>query len=233
MRFRFRPSWALVALGLVFAACGVAEPDRFDQRTPGANTGEPVVPLPTLTPAPEATKPEATPTPTPQSKRVTKAERRIIKAWADELRHGRVNAASRYFSVPSLVSNDTAGWAFLDTPKDVKEFNRTLPCGAKLISTQRGAEHFVVGIFKLTERRGAPAGGCGTGTGNKAAVAFLIQKHHITHWVRVDPNAPGQPSPGTDPAAPSATATPSATPTATPTETATPVPTQAGVPTEA
>src|SRR3954469_303984 len=177
MRFRCRPSWAIAALGLAFAACGAAEPDRFDLRTPGAHPGEPVVPLPTLTPSPAA-KPSKTPkaTATPKPQPVSKAERRVIQGWADELRHGRVNAASRYFSVPSLVSNSTPGWAFLDTPSDVKKFNRTLPCGAKLISTSRGADHFVVGIFRLTERRGDGGGACGTGTGNRAAVAFRIQR---------------------------------------------------------
>jgi hypothetical protein len=37
--------------------------------------------------------------------RVTAEERRIIRAWSNELRHGHVDKASRYFAVPALVVN--------------------------------------------------------------------------------------------------------------------------------
>src|SRR4051794_27295445 len=205
MRIRCRPSWALVALGLTMAACGTAEPDRFSLRTPGANTGDPNVrPLPTTTPAPS---PTPTPTATPKKakrKPVSPAEKRVIKGWSDSLRRGRVAAAARYFSVPSLVSNSTPGWLVLDSSADVRNFNRTLPCGlgldgpaavgnstrprrggAKLPRPRRSSvARFVVGIFRLTERPGA--GHCGTGTGNKVAVAFMIRKRHIKRWVRDD-----------------------------------------------
>jgi hypothetical protein len=79
-----------------------------------------------------------------------------------------------------------------------------------LIKTRRGAEGFVVGVFRLTERKNAPAP-CGTGVGQTAAVAFQIDEGHIKMWVRVveasaqDPMATPTPTPtpdGTD-AAPS------------------------------
>jgi hypothetical protein len=114
-----------------------------------------------------------------------------------------VGAASRYFAVPSIVSNNTP-MMVLDTDAAVMEFNRGFPCGAKLISTRRAPDKFVLGIFELTERKGGT--GCGTGTGSRAAVAFLIRARHITQWVRVQPGAP-------DPGAPS-TPGPDATPTA-------------------
>src|SRR4051812_9649246 len=198
-------------MGLTFAACGAAAgPHKLDLKTPGVDTGAPLE----ATPAPTA-MPDVTPEATPGNIRrpVTKTEKRIIQAWADELRHGRVGAASRLFAIPSLVSNATPSPAILRSRDDVEAFNRELPCGAKLIRTRRGAEGFVVGIFKLTERPGA--GECGTGTGQIAAVAFLIEERHIASWVRM-PDVQATPEP---------TPTPTPTATATPTETATPTPT--------
>jgi hypothetical protein len=204
-------SWrAIAALGLVVAACGSTEPDRFDLTTPGAHTGDP---LPAATEAPSATgtaSPQATaepgatpaPSPSPSSTKVTAAEKRIIKGWSDSLRDGQVDRASRYFQVPVLVSNNAPD-AVLGTKDAVKEFNRTLPCGAKLIKTRRGPEGFVVGIFRLTERKNAPSP-CGKGVGATASVAFQIDKGHIKMWVRVvedseqDPMATPTPTPTPD-----------------------------------
>jgi hypothetical protein len=195
-----RLSWVLAGVALALAGCGgTSEPNRLDLTTPGVHTGDPV---PTTT-APEAT---ATPgaTPEPASKKVTKAEKRVIKGWSDSLRDGRVNAASKYFKVPSAVSNNTPGLLKLASVEDVRTFNRTLPCGAKLLRTRRITDGFVVGVFRLTERKHAPVK-CGTGVGEEASVAFKIVDEHITTWVRVV--APAQ----TDPmATPTPTPTPSA-----------------------
>ncbi len=194
--------WVLPLLALVLVACGEsAEPDRFDLHTPGAETGAPLTPTPEPTATPKA---EATPTPepTPKPRGVTRAERRIVRGWSDALRRGRVAAAARFFSVPALAVNPVP--AFLATAADVETFNRELPCGAKLVKMRRSTEPaFVVGIFRLTERPGSKAG-CGTGTGNLAAVAFRIYRGHITSWIRADEElATPTPTPG-----------PSATPTA-------------------
>jgi hypothetical protein len=183
-----KPSWAIAALGLTLAACGgAAEPDRFSLTTPGAHTGEGNAPAP----LPAEVKP------------VTRAERLVIKGWSDSLRQGRVSAAARYFSVPAKVSNDSANWLPLTTAAEVKAFNQALPCGAKLMDVRRGPDSFVVGTFRLTERKGAGAG-CGGGVGGTAAVAFLIRNEHIEQWVRNDDAA-------SDPAA-TATPTPEPTP---------------------
>jgi hypothetical protein len=197
-----RARWVLPLLGLVLAACGEsAEPDRFDLRTPGAETGAPLTPTPEATATPRAT---ATPEPTPKPRGVTRAERRIVRGWSDALRRGNVAAASRYFSVPALAVNPAP--AFLATASDVKAFNRDLPCGAKLVKMRRSDEPtFVVAIFRLTERPGSKEG-CGTGTGNLAAVAFRIYRGHITSWIRAD-NELATPTP-TPKAGPSATPTP-------------------------
>jgi hypothetical protein len=185
----------LAALALLLAACGETPEKRTDLRTPDAETGHGVNIFPLVNPTPTPTASPAA-TPKPQGGPVTREEKRIIRGWSQELRAGHVNAASRYFTVPSVVSN--AGTeAMLSSPADVKEFNKTLPCGAKLVKTRRSAEHFVVGTFELTERPGAD---CGTGTGHLAEVAFLIQRHRITRWVRgpdpqPDPKAAPSPPP--------------------------------------
>src|SRR4051794_19977005 len=208
MRRMIRPWWALMALALTFAACGAAEPDRLSLRTPGVNTGDPnFTPLPTMTPA-------ASPTPTPtaksKAKRVTKAEKQVIKGWSEELRHGHVTRAARYFSLPTLISNAPPGWLVLETLHAVKQFNRGLTCGAKLISTRRSrlVARFVVGTFRLTERPGA--GKCGSGTGHKLSVPSDTRRPHTPRWGRADPPPP--PS-GSAPPEPTATATPTPTPT--------------------
>jgi hypothetical protein len=169
-------------LALVLAACGGSTPDRFDLRTPGTRTG--VLPAATLAPPPTATptpKGKAKPKPKPKPAKVTREERRVIKGWADALRAGRVNAASAYFSIPSVVVNP--GPLFLTSRAQIVGFNRGLPCGAKLLTTRRGPQHAVLGTFRLTQR---PGGDCGTGVGGLAAVKFLVRKHLIIEWLRAD-----------------------------------------------
>ena len=178
-----RAALGAAALGLVLAACGEsAEPDRFDLRTPGAETGAP------LTPTPEAT---ATPRANGNAGTHAEARRRHACRTADRPRMvGRACDAGT--SRPRRATSACPRWpsilipAFLATASDVKAFNRDLPCGAKLEKMRRSAEPmFVVGIFRLTERPGSKAG-CGTGTGNRAAVAFRIYRGHITTWIRAD-----------------------------------------------
>jgi hypothetical protein len=187
-----RARWVPPLLGLALVGCGgSAEPDRFDLRTPGAETGAPLTPTPEPTATPKA---KATPTPTPKPRAVTRDERRVVRGWSDALRRGQVAAAARFFSVPALAVNPVP--AFLATAADVESFNRELPCGAKLVKMRRSAEPaYVVGIFRLTERPGSKAG-CGTGTGNLAAVAFRIYRGHITSWIRADEELTPTPTPG-------------------------------------
>src|SRR5215218_522897 len=132
----------------------------------------------------------ATPTPTapPGAEREVEttppdpADVEVVRAWADTLRHGRARAAARYFAVPSVVANGTSPIR-LDSRAAVEFFNRTLPCGARLIETEPAARGFFIATFRLTERPGP--GQCGSGTGETARTAFRVRGDHITDWLRV------------------------------------------------
>jgi hypothetical protein len=172
-----RPLWALLAFTLALAACGSSKPPRMTLHTPGVKTGSSDGTFPLASPTPVATP---TPTPKPTGKPVTATEKRIIQHWSDALRRGHVNEASGYFDVPSVVSNgDTP--ATLANEADVRLFNATLACGAKLVKTRRDQKDYVIGTFELTDR---PGGDCGTGTGQLAEVAFLIAHDRINQWIR-------------------------------------------------
>jgi len=171
-----RDGWlaaAVTALALGAAACGGGD----DGDRPRAGT------TPSATAAPDSTaEPESTPQPEPESAPPDPADVRIVRAWADTLRHGRVHAAARYFALPSLVSNGTPPIK-LETRAEAEFFNSTLPCGARLIDTEPAPNGFFIATFRLTERPGP--GECGSGTGETARTAFRVRDDHITDWLRV------------------------------------------------
>lgn len=168
MELRSRSSGALIALGIVIAGCGGAsEPDRFALTTPKS---------------PASVAPAATPEP------VTEAERRVISGWSEELRHGDVRAASKYFSVPSEIVN-LPPKGDLSSEREVLVFNESMPCGAKLLSVQRATGQLVLGDFELTDR---PGGECDS-VGMHATFAFEIDADdHISRFILVPA---GQPPP--------------------------------------
>ena len=127
------------------------------------------------------------PTPNPAEDAGTK----VIREWADTLRAGDVEGASKLFAVPSIVANGTPRLK-LESAEAVRFFNGSLPCGARLLSTRRDGGRLIA-KFRLTDR---PGGACGQGTGNVAYTQFLIDKGHIVEWIRVE--GPGEGSEGED-----------------------------------
>jgi hypothetical protein len=127
---------------------------------------------------------------------VDAAEARVVRAWADALRHGHVAAASAWFALPAIVANGTPPLR-LPSRAAVRGFNRSLPCGARLVATEPTPHGFLVATFRLTERPGA--GECGSGTGRLARVAIRVSRGHIAYWVRIDdlprPMRPVRPAP--------------------------------------
>jgi hypothetical protein len=108
------------------------------------------------------------------------AQLRVISGWVDALRHGDVEAAAGYFAVPSVAQNGTPPIT-LETHRDVVAFNRSLPCGARLVSA-RPLDGFIAATFRLTER---PGGDCGSGAGALARTAFVIRDGKIRQWRRL------------------------------------------------
>jgi hypothetical protein len=169
------PRWAAAAVALALAFVPGCKDDPPRERAASPST-TPAVPGPGAARARPA-RPEDT---------------RIIRSWADTLRAGRVGAAAEHFTVPALVENGPPPLE-LRTRAAVEEFNRALPCGARLIDT-RQIGRYTVATFRLTER---PDGDCGTGTGHRAATAFRFRGGRIEEWRRVP--VPDEPAPRPEP----------------------------------
>jgi hypothetical protein len=163
--------WALLLAGLALLA-------------PACGSGGQLV----KTPPP----PKRAATPAPDRKPAAASDVAVIRGWANALRHGHLDRAVRYFAIPSVVSNGTAPIR-LESRDEVRFFNETLPCGAKVLRVEdTGA--FVVAKFRLTERPGR--GRCGGGVGGEASTAFLIRHRRIVQWRRVleDPTPDATPA---------------------------------------
>ena len=113
----------------------------------------------------------------------------VIRRWSDSLRAGDVDAAARLFSLPATVANGTAPER-LSSRAAIRDFNASLPCGARLLRTRR--EHaYTIATFRLTKRRG---GDCGGGVGLTADTAFVVHRGRIREWLRLpDPDGGGPP----------------------------------------
>lgn len=111
---------------------------------------------------------------------VQAADERVIYDWSELLSDNKVDDASGKWDVPAKVANGTPP-EMLDSPELVREFNATLPCGAKLVRTARKGRH-IVATFRLLQREG---GDCGSGAGNEAYTAFLIKDGKIVEWLRI------------------------------------------------
>jgi hypothetical protein len=115
----------------------------------------------------------------------------VIREWADELRGGDVEAAADHFEIPSTVQNGTPPLRLTDRD-EVVAFNESLPCGAELTEAERSGE-YIIATFELTERPGP--GECGSGVGETAKTAFVIQHGRIAEWRRVVDEPPSEPPP--------------------------------------
>jgi hypothetical protein len=118
------------------------------------------------------------------------ADVRVIDEWSATLRRGDVEGAAEFFAVPSVAEN--AGFLLeIESREQAVLFNASLPCGARLTRADAEGE-FVTATFVLTERPGP--GTCGSGTGNEAKTAFVIEDGEIAEWRRVDAGGERAPS---------------------------------------
>jgi hypothetical protein len=163
-----RLAWIAPLLALGLGACGSADDaERFSLTTPGTD---------------DLVVREIEGSETPRTGKPTRDEVSVIRGWADALRAGHVRQAAGFFAVPTIVFDGTNAQRTLPNMTAVRNFNRGLPCGAKLVRTMRGEGSFVVATFRLTERPGP--GSCEGGVGRLAYTAFLIEDRHIVQWLR-------------------------------------------------
>src|SRR3954454_6614778 len=120
------------------------------------------------------------------------ADVKVIDGWVTALRHGKVDAASRYFAIPSTAQNG-AILARIRSIDDARRFNESLPCGARLVRADSAGE-FTTATFRLTERPGP--GVCGPGVGGVAKTSFVIRDGKIVQWRRVGAAGGAPPAPG-------------------------------------
>ena len=115
---------------------------------------------------------------------------RVIDAWVTALRRGDVDAAARYFAIPSTAENGPL-LVQIENLDDARRFNESLPCGARLVLAETQGQ-FTTATFRLTERPGP--GICGSGTGEAAQTSFVIRGGKIVEWRRVGTGgeAPGR-----------------------------------------
>jgi hypothetical protein len=152
------------------------------------------------------------PTPGPTGRPARPAAVGVIKAWSSALRRGNVDAAARYFALPSTLINGSAaagGIAAIEirTVAQARAAQESLPCGARFLSAdQRG--RYVNALFRLTARPGPGGSDCGGGAGATARTNFIIAGGRIVAWIR----APDDPGDNPAPQTPTPTPTPEATP---------------------
>ncbi len=120
------------------------------------------------------------------------ADVKVIDGWVTALRQGNVDAASKYFAIPSTAQNGPI-LAHIRSFDDARRFNESLPCGARLVRADSAGE-FTTATFRLTERPGP--GVCGAGVGGVAKTSFVIRDGKIVQWRRVGAGGGAPPAPG-------------------------------------
>lgn len=105
----------------------------------------------------------------------------VIEGWAKALASGDERAAAGYFAIPSTAENGPL-LTSIDSRADAIAFNRSLPCGAEVVSAQTTGE-LTTATFRLSDR---PGGDCGSGAGATASTTFDIEDGKIVEWRRVD-----------------------------------------------
>jgi hypothetical protein len=196
---------AVLAIAVSAVGCGSGRVLRTPTNATRRTITSPATPAPLINPD------QPLPTPGPTGTPAAAGAVNVIRAWSDALRRGDVYGAARYFALPSVMVNgtDTSGEALvitIATPAQAEAANATLPCGARLISTdQRG--RYVNALFRLTGRPGLGGSNCGGGVGTTARTNFVIAHGRIVEWLRAPsdpgdnatPGAPTQPAPSPAP----------------------------------
>jgi hypothetical protein len=172
----------LILCAVLVAGCGAAA-HRSTTTTTHLVTSPPIT---------VPNRPLKIPDPRPTGIAAPAAAVAVIRDWANALRRGDVSAAARYFALPSKMINGSGAGALvlsIHTAAEAVAAQETLPCGARLISTDRRGR-YVNALFALTGRSGPGGGNCGGGSGSTARTNFVISGGRIVEWIRA-PSEPG------------------------------------------
>jgi hypothetical protein len=120
------------------------------------------------------------------------AQVEVIQEWATALQSGHIEAAARYFALPSIFANGDGVGGLIDavrvkTLHEAEIVNESLSCGAALVSTKPNGK-YILATFTLTNRKG-PGADCGSGTGASAATDFVVKDGRIVDWIRAPTNS--------------------------------------------
>jgi hypothetical protein len=120
---------------------------------------------------------------------------RVIRAWARDIRLGRITAAAKLFAFPARFQNGTPVLTLHDRI-DVLAVTAGFTCGA-VVTRFASAGFYTLVRFRLTSRVG---GDCHGGEGTTTGGAIRVVHGHIRAWYRLyDPEEILPPTPGTDP----------------------------------
>jgi hypothetical protein len=103
------------------------------------------------------------------------ADADVIRAWADAVRDHNYDDANALFALPATIAN-VGPKVRITERSGIDVFNRSLPCGAKLLDTQVASGGYVRATFELVDGTGPCEG--------EADVSFRIVDGHITEWLR-------------------------------------------------
>jgi hypothetical protein len=112
------------------------------------------------------------------------ADLEVIEGWSQTLSEGDVEGAAAYFAIPGTAENGVV--IEIDSIDAAIRFNRSLPCGAQVVSARTQGD-LTTATFELSER---PGGDCGGGVGGTASTSFEIENGKIVEWRRIGEATP-------------------------------------------
>jgi hypothetical protein len=162
----------LPVLALGIGACGgMSDSERFSLKTPGVD--DTIVRTVPGSEKPRVGKP-------------TKDEMKVIRAWSEAQRRGRVEEAAALFAVPATVADGVHLEHSLDDRDAILDFVRSLTCGGKLVEARRGFTSTVIATFRITELPGGST--CRKVVGKRIDTTFVVERGLIQQWKRaIDP----------------------------------------------
>jgi limonene-1,2-epoxide hydrolase len=116
----------------------------------------------------------------------TRSPAQVARAWSAALNDADDRAAAKLFAPGATVIQDSV--LTLDTRADAVAWNHALPCGGSITRVLKRANHEVLVLFHLKERRGHRC----DAPGATAAAVLRVENGKIVLWHQTTP--PGEES---------------------------------------